>query len=114
MAIHGDGERWEGWEKIIYMTKASLDHGIALEKASRDAPYELSREEAEALIPPEFFGAVPDPSKLSIAVRPTAESITSENVALVVEMLAQVGIHWTSAEEIAESRGVVAGDDHDA
>jgi hypothetical protein len=84
---------------------------IALERASRHGPYEVRREEAQALIPVEFFGAVPDPSKLSIAVRPTAESITSENVALVVEMLAQVGIHWTSAEEIAESRGVALGDD---
>jgi hypothetical protein len=50
-----------------------MEYGSKFEKASRHTPYELSHEEAEVLIPAEFFGEVPDPEpgpgEVRLAVR---------------------------------------------
>ena len=102
VAIHGDGARWEGWKETLYLTKETIQYGIALEQATRHTPYELRREEAELFIPPEFLDALPEPPD---------DTVTSNNVAEMLEMLAQVGICWG---DIAKSRGAAAGDDDDA
>ena len=85
LALHGEGARWEGWKETLYLTKETIQYGIALEKATRHTPYALRREEAELFIPTEFLDALPEPPD---------DTVTSNNVAEMLEMLAQVGIRW--------------------
>ncbi len=107
-AIYGNNDGWKGWETVMPVPKEFARFAIEFERASRAGSYEISTEEGEELIPLSWFRPPSEARTLPTANvgRPAGDLITLENVALTVKKLAEVGISWKSAIDVAKTRGV--------
>lgn len=103
VALRGDRALgWEGWRLSLPTWQVAIE----IEEAShRTDFYEVTEAQGEALIPAEWFAKAGDPPARGHGSR-MGESITYFNIRLCVQMLADLGIHWPSAVDIAKARGV--------
>ncbi len=109
VALKGDrAAGWEGWRLSLPVWQVALEID---EASQRGDYYEITEAQAEALMPAEWFAKAGDPPPRG--GRRMGETITYHNIRLCVQMLAELGIAWPSAVDIARTRGVPPDADRD-
>ncbi|MBL8743997.1 MAG: hypothetical protein JNK04_22980, partial [Myxococcales bacterium] len=83
---------------------------IQIERASRRRGrfYEIGDEQGEALLPPHWFRSPAEPKQGRGLL---GDSITFDQIRMAVGRLAELGIIWPSALDLAKARGVEPEDD---